>query len=78
MASIKAVASGYVAELDIPTKQQLKDAWQYQAMLEIAGERFQELARSDTDVGLASIAALQAAIKAAKSAALPTLQITEE
>ena len=84
MASIKVIVAGYEAELDIPDDDQVMDGLRYAAMLTITAEKFAVVANQPTGAGapatarnnqLTALTALQAAIDAARDAALPALEL---
>ena len=87
MTSIKVTAAGYEVELDIPDDSQVMHALRYETMLTITAEAFQSVANAPSSPGpgsaqranqLTALAALQAAIDAARDAALPGLTLTPE
>jgi hypothetical protein len=84
MASIKVIAAGYEAEMDIPDDDQVADSDRYELMIRIAKTAFVDLA-DDAHLGtaqradrLAAVSALLMAIVAARDAALPALTLTPE
>ena len=85
MASIKATAAGYEAELEIPDDEQVMHSLRYQLMLELVTVNFQAMALDPGgESKLTAIAALrstasgavQSAISAAMAADLPEVTIT--
>jgi hypothetical protein len=84
MASIKVIAAGYEAELDIPDDDQVANSDRYELMLRTGRRAFQAIA-IDASIGegtrtnqLAAVSALLLAIIAARDAALPELTLNPE